>query len=335
MDLYFSNAGRWMHCAASVEPSERNVAYDPTTAAEGKAAHHVGECVLAGDAHSADEFEGEYHAGVEITPEMINSVNEYADRIRPIFNAAYDYGVEVRADYCGARGRLDVFARNLGKLTIGDFKYGFRRVSPVNNWQLILGALSQWKSERVVEMFVYSPRANPSDPWQVHTIGYSEMLTLGKQVHSRITALDMGERGEVAGSHCVKCPHAHDCNALGDWIEQNMDTKDLNELHTLQKLIKTRVTAIETDLESRLYAGEFVPGWTLEPRQGNRQFKHDAPTIEITTGMKATKPVPLSPNEMQQRGVPRKKLDELTYRPFAGHKLQPWSADMAAKLFGK
>lgn len=335
MELYFSNANRWMICGASVERSNRQTAFDPSTAAEGVAAHAVAEAVLFGDAADAGEFEGETaRNGVEITAEMIAAVDDYVSIVGNFVTDAYEHGVEATAGYNGARGRVDMFARLQRLLVVGEFKYGYRRVSPVDNWQLILAALSQYKSEKRVTMFIFSPRANPSEPYQTHSIGYEEMMAYARRVHSRITELEFGERTAVAGSHCARCPHAYNCGALGQWIEDRMDTTDLAELYKLQRLIKTRVTAVEADIEARILSGEFIPGWCIEQRRGHRQFKVDVATLEVTTGQPAVKVVPLSPNEMQQRGVPRKTIDSLTHRPFSGHKLKPWSADSAAKLFG-
>lgn len=335
MRLNFSNSNRWKHCSASVEPSHRPTTFDPEVAAEGIAAAWVAERVLFGDADSVAEFEGECAPnGVDIDWSMLNAIDVYTKELLSQMCFATDYGVEASAHYAGATGRIDAWFRDRKCLTIVELKYGYRRVEIEDNWQLLLAACAKWKSEQFVRLLIYSPRANPSEPWQSLVIPASEMQRIKQRIHARITEIDMGDRTATAGKHCTRCPHAADCTTLGAWIEERMNTTDLKELLDLERVLKTRITSIEADYEARISAGEYIPGWCMEPRTGDRRFKYDAMTVEMMTGTKATKVVARSPNEMEKEGVPRSTIDSLTYRPFSGHRLKPWSNNATSKLFG-
>lgn len=336
MDLYFSNADRWMRCGASISRLERVTQWDNSAALEGTAAHWMAERILFGDAHSVDDFEGEIcpRTGVEIDDEMRVAVKHYVDDIRDM---AQDYeltGTEHSASIFGVRGRVDFYGQSRDRVFIADFKYGYRPPS-ADTWQNIIGALAIAHDPFVyATLAVCAPRARPGSPWDFVHLTPADMVKYRRQVHERVTELEMNDRSPHAGSWCHYCKFAAACQTLEQRIEQLSESMDLQELFELQKLIKTRITAISTDMENRLKQGEHVPGYWLEPYTSKRQWLVDPATVEVTTGHRAYKSVLKSPNELEKEGVNRKLLDTLTHKPEVGRRLAQLDQKAVKRMFG-
>lgn len=336
MRLFFYNADRWMRCGKSADPAPIIADIEPgddTIRREGVAAHWVADAVLFGDANGVEDFEGETAPnGITVDMEMMHGARQYIDTARSV---AVDLKSEHNASIFGIRGRVDVYGRTLRGVFVGDLKYGYRP-PPATTWQLTIGALAVIGNRHTLSATVgiCAPRARSGEPWEFATYTAAEMAALRKQVHDRVTDLELGERSATTGKHCRHCDHAATCGALVDRIQELRHTVELEELYELRDLIKTRIVATESEMTARLNRGDHVPGWWLKPQIGNRRFKVDAATVEIMTGLPSWKRVEKSPNELEKEGAPRKILDAITTRPDTGVKLARWNPDDAAKIFG-
>jgi hypothetical protein len=96
---------------------------------------------------------------------------------------------------------------------------------------------------------------------------------------------------------------------------------ELTFLDRLKDLYDARKTAVHAEAELRLQNGEFVPGWGLKDRFGNRKFNTDMTTVELVTGVSPYKTVDVSPVELERAGADKKIVKALTYTPKIGHKL--------------
>ncbi len=334
MNLWFSNSHRWRHCGKSVEPVNIPAQQDTSDTDEGVAFHWLMEQVLTGDAHGPEDYLGEMAPnGIDITVEMVRHANvDYLLNFKRFDKD--NFGVEKKAHIFGIRGRVDFYSTHPTTLTVVDFKYGYRPVTVEDNWQLLLAAISIWDEQSRIQMAIYSPRATPKQPWHWWIIGPDELREYRDIIHQRVVELEMGDRREIAGAHCKYCRHAVTCAGLGQRIEDLMNTTDLKELHDLQKLIKTRVAAIEADHFARLQMGQQIEGWTYDFSLGNRTLVlDDVGTLEARlaeAGVMLYEPKMKTPAQLEKEGM---DVDRFCHRTVLGAKLVPWNQKKVNELF--
>ena len=332
MRLNFHNAARWMHCRLSVHPAERPVDWSTDAANEGTAAARIADGVLFGTAHSVDDYAGETIAGVDVTMEMLEHVAGYIDAMHTLTYGAVEFGFEHEAAFGPVTGRVDAFARYPHKLIVGDLKYGFRPVDVIDNWQLTLAALALSKGEPEIMFVIYQPRIGRTNPMATHTISIYELHEKYAEVMERLRTIREPSVG-VPDTHCYGCAHAAECVALGVEIRNADLMDDLADLRRIHSMIKTRIAATEADMLTRIEGGEHIPGWYVGTKSGNRRFRVDPATVEMLTGVPASKTVPLSPSELEREGANKQLVNGLTYRPEGKSGLVEWSAKRVANMF--
>jgi hypothetical protein len=323
---------------------------------EGKAAHWVAEGVLRGDAHSCADFEGETAPnGWIVTPDMVVHAQGYCDYVR-------SFGPVVQAEgriQIGEviTGRFDAHATSTDPdaymlpLRLFDFKYGWRIVEAPGNTSMLCYGVARWNGVQPVELHIYQPRPfHPAGPARVWKITPQEMLTLRAWLLERASVALTPGAAATPGLHCRDCPGAASCHALASTVYAAADTiqasglarmsagelaRELTFLRMVDKLVATRLAAVEAEAEGRLQRCEFIPGWLMGDRYGNRVWTVKPETVRMTTGLDPYKPVLKTPAELEREGAPPELLDMMTMTPHTGRKLMPATQDFFNRMFPK
>lgn len=341
---------RVMHCFGSLQmPPSVPFDRDLVAATEGTAAHWLAEQMFQGAAA---------HAGVTapngyvITDEMVEHVSQYV--------SALDCGtMECDTSYSGAgwevRGRADHLAARDGVLTIDDFKYGWRIVSPVRNWTLMSHAIgwiirTQQRPDRIV-LRIHQPRPHhPDGPLREWSCSFEELMGFYAQIEHRLTH----PTDELVTSleHCAKCHALATCPAARSASMNALDVMDrvfvddlpkpvlLHEMELMRQavgLIEARKDAIEELVTHRIKHGEVFEGYMLERRYGQRRWKPGltGATLSLAAGVDLSKDGIVTPAEAERRGVSKEAIAALTDRPLLDPKLKAVDADAKARaIFG-
>lgn len=338
---------RLMHCMGSRNmPRTIPADYDTEKRDEGNAAHWLAQQLFNGVnvAVGSKAFNGWV-----ITDEMIEHVNRYL--------GALDLGdMEIETTF-GApgwevRGRADHIKFRDGVLTIDDFKYGYRPVSPVRNWTLIAHAVG-WivrtgvMPDRIV-LRIHQPRAYHSDgplrEWELTQENW------WNQINDRLSNPDDALLSSL--EHCAKCHAIHNCPAFDRMAWNAMDVQtdvfsDEMPSETLtwvyekfkyaEKVIELRRESIEELMVYRIKSGQVVPDYALKAREGQRRWKTGltGAALSLAAGVSLSKDGLVTPAEAERRGVPKSVIAALTERPNIGVKLEKVDHDaIARKVFG-
>lgn len=320
---------------------------------EGQAADWVANGVLRGDASTAAEFEGETAPnGWTVTPDMVRHVQGYVDYCRSRGEVVHTQ-VPIDIGELSIRGRVDAQVVSGSTLELIDLKYGYEIVEPEWNAQLICEAVALFDPNRHADVIltIYQPRPHhPSGPARSWTISASEFVAVYRWLSERAhAALSPAAKGTV-GVHCLRCAGRSRCASVQQSVYLAFDhissasagtmsagqlADELRFLDLAQKLVNSYASAIEAETEARMRRGEYVPGFGWDISKGDREWKHDAPTIHAMTGVDPWKQVMKSPAELEREGADPKIIQALTTRHNRAPKLAPVSTKTFDKLFGK
>ena len=319
--------------------------FDRDAAEEGNAAHWFAQQLFNGALLMTGQRAPN---GIALTDEMMEHVRDYI--------AALDCGeMEINTSYSGdewsVNGRADHINFRDGRLTVDDFKYGWRIVEPENNWTLISHAVG-WtiRSGSIPEQItlrIHQPRPyHPSGPLREWSFGYDELL----KFHAKIAArLSNPEDILVSGAdHCRKCHALPGCPAarqasmnaidattmvFDDKLDRDILAFEFETLDIAQATIKNRIEALQELMIHRIRSGEVFDGYMVEPRYANRKWKtgFDGTILSVMTGVDLMKAGTVTPAEAERRGVPKEAIAALTDRPMVGEKLQQINADRKAR----
>lgn len=353
-----SSSYRWTRCAASASFEADQPEEPPSDEArEGTAAAWVADCVLRGDAFEAADLIGRTHTnGHLVTLDMAFHVQKYIDAIRALGGSVSpEQFVRLNEFIAGTLDSSIVFWAS-PLLRVKDLKFGFEIVEPYLNTQLLIytGAelirLGFPAHITHVEMSIFQPRAHHPDgidrKW---TITVAELWQHIAWIIERGTACQQPNPIATPGPHCDYCRAAASCVALGHSVYKTFaalqDTRqkrmnaaelalELTFLDLAKKLIEARRGAIVAEGEARIKQGENVPGWTMKPTYGHRQFTIEPSVIHVLTGVDPVKKITMSPAELEREGVNPDIVNKFARAPIVAHKLKPVTARDVAKAFG-
>lgn len=362
--LRASSSGRWVRCPASAGLEAQFPNLDTPEAMEGTAAHEMLEHRLRGTIASSHELVGQKATnGVTFDDEMVEHVetlNLILDTWRGD-NLFMYVEQKVMTPQNNVPGHVDIGVWNQFTKTIHicDFKYGRRDVDPKHNEQLIhyglgleraLGVKADW-----FQFVVFQPRcyasSDPLKTWYVHSSDLAADVT--RIVNAAADARSSHPTAQW-GEHCRDCKAAHGCEALrdavmmGSQIIENgtyevMSAQDAaNEItlyRRIERLMKTRLEAIEEHAISLINDGQPLPGYSQQATYHNRAW------IDATTpktlgdlyGVDLVNKKPMTPNQAAAAlGVKSDRLEKFTKRIQSGVKLvEKDLTDEAEKVFGK
>ena len=266
-------------------------------------------------------------------------------------------------------GTLDVAIdlRHIGKLFLFDFKYGHAQVEAERNYQLIgyaEGLRELWGIDGIddqnidVHMRIVQPRcyrqSGPVSSWDVKWCDLrGEVNHLAAQVHEAETNPQM-----QAGAHCRWCPARRKCAAarqggyqLIDYVKIPYEIETFSDsdlatermiLEAGNTMLKSRLDAINDELEYRVSNGATETGFVMQAGKGNLKYTvppAQAAAFAMQFGVDISKEAVLTPTQtiaktpVDKRPLITEALKAIARREATGLKLVPASESRTARAF--
>ena len=348
-----SKAGRWIPCPASARLENEFQEIESEDAREGTAAHWVAAQVLAGHFELEELTDRPAPNGIIVTGEMVEHVEMYLSAVRSVTPVAV---VESPLEGIPGMERATPDARFVTNVRghIWEFKYGYKIVEAVDNWQMICYAVllfikHEWQLSDIVVTIV--------QPRPFHFDGRIRSWTITREIgwnfYSRIQ-LALAETQDPnaparSGPHCDYCNALHACeaarraafNAVDITLNRGMASdlpavelgRELTILRRAAEAIKLRLDAAESHGLDLINKGGMIPGWSVERALGRRQWRDekDVPLIEALSGVTMTEQKSISPAQAEKRGVPKELVGVYAISRETGRKLVPRDGSMKAK----
>lgn len=342
---------RLMRCIGSrLMPAALPPDFDTEQRDEGNGAHWLAQQLFNG----ADVPVGtKAYNGYVVTDDMLDHVRTYL--------GALDAGeMEVETTFAGdgweVRARADHIKYRDGVLTIDDFKYGWRIVSPVENWTLLAHAMGwilrngmRWPETIVLR--IHQPRPyHPDGPTREWSCSPEQVHAYYGRINQRLTTADdtlVAGLAQCAKCHALAtCPVAREASmnaidatglAFSDDLDAAQVAWEYETLNGAEGIIKARRDALEELMTFRIKSGQVIPGYALRSRQGQRRWMTglSGAALSAAAGVDLTKDGLVTPAEAERRGVGKEVITALTERPLIGVKLERVDADaMAQRVFG-
>ena len=350
-----SGAANWLQCALWPTMVQRYPEREANPLAlEGEAAHWVTQMQLQGTPVAIDT---QAPNGTAVTLEMLEGAQLVQDDIRAQLGPDWQSRLFVEHPLQIPR----VHAQNYGtpdyrawgrlpdgrlKLSIWDYKFGYRLVEAFENWQLVdyvAGCMTEaqidglGEQNTVVDMRIIQPRsyhaAGSVRNWMVTA---SDLRTYWNRLE--MAAEDATSEQPTASPHpdvCDDCPGRHACQAeqraayiaadrgqrgvIHDMPPEAMGM-ELRALKRAQGLLNARVTGLEAEVLALKKAGKSVPLWALESTPGRLAWtKPDDEVMALgqMLGLDLAKPVePITPTQAKA-AAKAAKLPESLIDPYA------------------
>jgi len=329
---------------------------------EGIAAHWVAMEVIAGRASDAIEFvDRRAENGVFVTVDMIEAIEPFIVDVQSRIGATTHIEETVNFQLSPevlilCRLDLATYDPTTGTLIVDDYKHGYRIIEPVDNWQLVAGAMGwifkQGFAPTRVILNIHQPRPHHPDgkkrSWEFET--YDDFLIAYERM---CNALADVTRDLHTGNHCYKCPALTHCTSArragynsidiaGEAFNDKLTNDELShELLTVQRgiaALKQIEDAYEELLTHRINSGQVVRDWFIEPTYANTRFKKGV-TPEMLKALSGIDPTVRSlptPAAVKRLHISEQIVDAFTERPMTGTKLVHKSAaQVADKMFKK
>jgi len=335
-----SSAHRWVKCAASVKACRDLPDEESDAAREGTAAHELAEFFLQRLKSDSPDPIREDHVGeltsngVAITDEMFDACEIYRDEIKSIIEkvqpAENEYGIETRFENSKIHdqlfGTVDfwLYDSYLDVLYLIDFKYGFKPVSPVENWQLI--TYSSFFPDLKIREIVFKivqPRAFGFEPVRSWATDFYNLPIFYQQLSDAAHSAFISDPKATTGEHCDRCLNLLRCEAARlstlsalDFIgtRSNVivsDNQQLNaeliELERAKNIVEMMLAAKQTDALERLKSGESLPDWQVGNARGKTSWSVDDSQVLAMAelcGVNVAKPVvAMTPKQAIKAGL--------------------------------
>jgi len=309
-----SGAAGWMGCAGKVNAEKAYPREENIYAAEGTAAHEVGErCLKKG--WDAEKFLGKVIKVADwefkVDREMVNGVQMYLDVVRGDYK---DMGlptpilhIEKRLDMSAIHpdifGTSDAVLHTTKLLKVHDLKYGRGVVEVRENPQPLLygvGAMLEFdknKEIEEIEMVIIQPRtANPIRRW---TVTRKYMNDFAKEARKAAYATEDPDAprtpGEKQCQWCQHKPHCPEAEAFalekamiefddeGDLIipeVEDMGDNSLSEVLRWSGYVQSYLKAVEAKALQMLERGETVDGFKLVDKRPVRRWLDDNKAVK-------------------------------------------------------
>lgn len=317
-------------------------------------------------------------AGTVLTPDIIRHGSEYAFRVIEVANATCGMqGLHVEEAipvHYLAPDLPDVipdawfYDESTRVIYVFDAKFGHRYVAAEWNLQFVVYAQAIMQKlgihggmdESVVFQFeIVQPTCfYKGQGEQTWTVLGSELRAITNVLRHQIDLVER-ENGETrTGPHCLGCSATHICPAsrraggtildylMGHAIPEPLPDDALGYEKTImehaQTLIKSRLTALDAEVEARIMGGKLIPGWRVENATGNRTWSVDASDVKAlgeAYGVVLTDEKPVTPAEAERRNkkaggvIDEDVIKAYTHRPSAGTRVVPDDISRAEKTF--
>jgi len=320
---------------------------------EGNAVHWMIEQVFKGVMTAEEHVDRKAPNGVYITPSMVEHAQAFLEAIQGQGgHVEHDTSHSDLNGQWRVGGRADHILWQNNILYVDDFKYGWKIVSPKENWTLVSHAYSMikligvWPKKIVFRIF--QPRPYHPDGYVREWCIDSEMMKA--LCDDMINALDNPSDKLNTSEHCYKCPSRTQCPAAQIAIANSIDVSEsvydneidndilaemINNMERASKVLKESIDAY-TDLALlRLKQGQVIKGFGLAAELGNLEWKEGLTpdVLKLMTGVDLSKLQLVTPTQAKKLGV---NIDALCERRNKGVKIVRMDASKnAEKLFGK
>lgn len=362
INLRPSSAYIWSNCAANPFLSEALPEEPPTDAArEGTCAAWVAECVLKGDASSAEDMLDASHVnGWTVTTDMVYYVQKYIDHV---FSRGGQVSAELTVRICAfIQGTFDssTVSATSSILYIDDLKFGMEIVEAFENPQTILYGAGEFM--RLVQLGlagnlthaclgIYQPRAfHHEGIYRHYTVTIQELMNAAQELVNKGALCQEPNPIATPGPWCTYCRALRGCEAathtmykLEGFISRSSHYRELTEdelsaelkaIDLILKLAKARRSALEPQAEA-ITRKKGLRGFYMKPRVGNRKFKYSKEVIHAMTGVDPSVVDMCTPAELERRNVSPDLVNALSHQPPLPAKLEPMSDREMRKLFSK
>lgn len=286
--------------------------------------------------------------------------------LKEIANDVLKLGVEINTETVinwqsksgiWVNGRYDFSYVYNNTLYIHDLKWGWGIVEPEKNWQLIGYAIGEMIRRNVgfneIVLVIEQPRPHHEKgtrrEWKVT---FNQIEEFQKEIDYQLTQVSLGHKALVTGEHCKYCPAAAgDCPAINkalytgvdviqEFVQDDMTEKQLAEqfklIERVEEVMKIKKSSLEQLITVRIKEGKVVPGYTIKPSYGHRNWKPGITpdVVKNLTGIDIRTEEILSPAKAEKLGVPKKLVAQMTEVPFLGNKVKKTDVEFAATVFG-
>lgn len=299
-----SSAVRWMQCPGSVTLSAGIKDKSSKFADEGTDAHELAAVCLTEDTPASSYIGVAMEKGHVVDSGMAMHVQTYVDYVRGIVGDSPLY-IEQRLDIefmtgeKGAGGTADVVAIVGDELIVIDLKYGMGvQVDAEDNPQLQMyaaAALAEFAlvaDFKTVRMVIVQPRLNSISEW-VQTVEQIDEFSESVKKSARFTQIYITSY-KTSTKGCQFCRAKAICPAIEKDILDTFelvtpDDKPSRLAMVMDKadMIESWIKAIRAEVESRLLAGDDVPGWKIvQGKRGNRAWSSKEAAEDMLTNMR-------------------------------------------------
>lgn len=367
--LRASQAHQWVRCNAyNRMVSNMPDIGDVTVREEGTAFHWAALMVWLGHAMPLGTVAPN---GIEIDDDMLDGIDAYLDNIRTWGGAPrmeMSIGAPRIHPSCG--GQVDVHSFDRAPnvqwadvdavLHVGDAKYGYRFVSPFENWQLLVyvcGLLDYYgvQDDRriIVEMSIFQPRAyRKGGPWHKWTVRASDLRAYFNTLRNAAEAALSTQATCQTGEHCSNCNARVNCEAFHEAVENALEVSrepinnDIDARRTNDELLRVeraldildaRRSGLSAYAEMHMRDGKQLRHFNLESGRSRLQWK--AGIVPALSGLEATQRVelfakkPITPTQAKKLLDPV-LVDALSERFSGKLKVVRVAQDRAARVFG-
>lgn len=263
-------------------------------------------------------------------------------------------------------GRPDVYIYNelRREIFISDFKYGHKIVDVFDNYQLICyasGILEKFKinghdDQQITICFrIFQPRApHPDGPSREWVCKASDIRG---HINKLKTASDESHGGDAkcrSGDWCSDCTGRLHCEtftrnlyAAMDYINEPVPFELSNAglsteyllIERVEKLLKARKTALETQCTSKMNNGEILPGLSVQQGYGHEKWRTNVPLDEIILmadlmNVDINKPREIdTPAQVRQKGIDPEVIAMYSFRPKTKSKIIKDDGTKARQVF--
>lgn len=371
-----SNAEQWVNCAGSVQMNLLAPPKTPDPSAiQGTVAADIAAEMVTG--YTKGQLPGRMSSalmdtirdGVTITKEMTDAALLYAKHVGPSMQYARVFGgphlwIERRVDIPGIHelcfGTPDfaLYDETENYLHVTDFKYGHGLVDVFENWQTlnytkgIIDELNIQPSK--VFLTIVQPRAphrdGPIRTWTINNL--SDLNPYFDRLRAAAELAVSANPTTTTGPWCRYCPSLLTCDSsrnvggcvldvIGGLTTTTTNDDSLGfELELLERaaeIVKHRVTALRSEIETKTRSGKRIPGWGMEEKRSHPFWTIEHENViqlgtshNIDLNVKKT----MTPKQAIAAGMPAEMVNAFSKTESRGMKLVQNNLKEARFIFG-